>query len=77
VLSLEAENQRRDRNLKLRLYSVQGVREYWLIDWRARRVEVYRRQSAQRSLQETLLEGDTLTSPMLPNFECPIERLFA
>lgn len=33
VLSLGAENQRRDRDLKLRLYSVQGVREYWLLDW--------------------------------------------
>lgn len=77
VLSPGAENQRRDRNLKLRLYSVQGVREYWLIDWRAKTVEVYRRQSAQLSLQETLFEGDTLISPMLPDFKCPIDRLFA
>jgi Uma2 family endonuclease len=77
VLSLGAENQRRDRNLKLRLYSSQGVREYWLLDWRAKKVEVYRRASAELSLQLTLFEGDTLTSPMLPGFSCPIERLYA
>ena len=28
VLSLDMNNQQRDRNLKLRLYSAQGVREY-------------------------------------------------
>ncbi len=85
VLSLGAENQRRDgeaspkeyRKLKLRLYSSQGVREYWLLDWRAKKVEVYRRESAQLVLHSTLFEGDTLISPMLPGFSCPIERLYA
>ena len=77
VLSLGLENQRRDRNLKLRLYSAQGVREYWLLDWRAKKVEVYRRESVNLVLQATLFEGDTLTSPMLPGFSCPIERLYA
>lgn len=77
VLSLGADNQRRDRDLKLRLYSAQGVREYWLLDWRAKSVEVYRPQDSQLSLQETLFEGDTLTSPILPGFNCPIVRLYA
>lgn len=85
VLSLGSENQRReltsqrlrDRDLKLRLYSAQGVREYWLLDWRTKKVEVYRRESANLVLQATLFEGDTLTSPMLPGFSCPIERLYA
>ena len=85
VLSPGLENQRReltsqrlcDRTLKLRLYSAQGAREYWLLDWRAKKVEVYRRESANLVLQATLFEGDTLASPMLPNFSCPIERLYA
>lgn len=76
VLSLGAQNQRRDRELKLRLYSVKGVREYWILDWRLRQVAVYRRDSAQLSLQATLQVGDCLTSPMLSGFECSIERLF-
>lgn len=77
VLSLGADNLRRDRKLKLKLYSAQGVREYWILDWRAKQVEVYRRESAQLALQATLFEGDILTSPMLPDFCCPIDKLYA
>ena len=76
VLSLGAQNQRRDRELKLRLYSVKGVREYWLLDWRAETVEVYRRENTQLALQATLMTGDTLTSPMLPGFSCSIAQLY-
>ncbi|MEL7054369.1 MAG: Uma2 family endonuclease [Cyanobacteria bacterium J06588_5] len=77
VLSLGAENVRRDRELKLRLYSVQGVREYWILDWRMKQVSIYRRKEAQLSMVATLTTEDTLTSPILPGFECPVERLFA
>lgn len=76
VLSLGSDNIRRDRNLKLRLYSTQGVREYWILDWRLKEVNVFRRQSGQLELTATLAEADVLTSPMLPGFECSIERLF-
>ncbi|MEL6159861.1 MAG: Uma2 family endonuclease [Cyanobacteria bacterium J06623_5] len=48
VLSLGVSNQQRDRNLKLRLYSAQGVREYWIVDWRSEKIEIYRRESANR-----------------------------
>ncbi len=76
VLSLGKNNQARDRNLKLRLYSVQGVREYWIVDWREEKVEIYRRASAQLTLQTTLYKGDTLTSPILPGFSYSMDRLF-
>lgn len=77
VLSLGAQNIRRDRELKLRLYSVQGVREYWILDWRLKQVSVYRRTDAQLMLVATLTEEDVLTSPMLPGFLCPLTKLFA
>lgn len=76
VLSLGTNNQERDRNLKLRLYSAQGVREYWIVDWRSEKIEIYRRDSARLSLQTTLYKGDVLTSPMLPNFSYSMDRLF-
>src|SRR5436190_22428576 len=44
VLSPGASNQRRDRDLKLKLYSRRGVREYWIVDCAARVVSVYRRR---------------------------------
>lgn len=76
VLSATPQDVRRDKNLKLRLYSSQGVREYWILDWRRKEVGVYRREASQLTLIATLQAGDILTSPMLPGFECPLDRLF-
>ncbi len=77
VLSPGAANERRDRDLKLRLYSRQGAREYWIVDWRARQVQVYRREAATLELIATLLDGDTLSSPLLPGFACPVARFWS
>jgi Uma2 family endonuclease len=76
VLSSGAENTRRDKDLKLRLYSARGVREYWIIDWQEQRMELYRREMAILSLAVTLLPGDDVTSPLLPGFTYPVARLF-
>ena len=76
VLSPGAENERRDREVKLALYSRQGVREYWIADWRSRSVQVHRRREARLELVATLLDDDILTSPLLPGFACPIARFW-
>ncbi|MGF1478728.1 MAG: Uma2 family endonuclease [Cyanophyceae cyanobacterium] len=76
VLSPGKANEERDRLAKLKLYSVQGVREYWIVDRIAQRVEIYRRQNAQLTLVATLLSDDQITSPLLPGFACPVSRLF-
>ena len=76
VLSPGAENQRRDRSLKLRLYSARGVQEYWIVDRQLQQVEVYRREKAILELVATLYVSDELTSPLLPGFTCPLARLF-
>lgn len=77
VLSPGVENARRDRTLKLELYSGRGVDEYWLVDWRLQQIEVYRREQAELRPVVTLFTGDVLTSPLLPEFTCQIARLFA
>jgi len=76
VLSPGSENEQRDREIKLGLYSRQRVQEYWLVDWRQRTVEVYRHDG--RTLQRVAtLSGDVaLTSPLLPGFSCPLRRLW-
>lgn len=76
VLSPGTSNERRDREVKLSLYSRQGVREYWIVDWRAQSIQIYRREQAQLQLAATLLDGDVLTSPLLPGFACPISRFW-
>jgi Uma2 family endonuclease len=76
VLSPGETNIRRDREAKLKLYSIQGVQEYWIADRMSKRLEIYRREKGQLILHATLLEVDELTSPLLPDFYCQISRLF-
>jgi Uma2 family endonuclease len=76
-LSYGGNNEARDRQLKLKLYSARGVMIYWIIDWQRERVEVYERQGNQLGLRETLQPGDALTSPLLPGFTLAMARLFA
>ena len=76
VLSPGRVNEVRDRELKLSLYSRQGVPEYWIADWRLRTVEQYRSVDGELQLGATLGDGDTLTSPHLPGFQCPVSSLW-
>jgi Uma2 family endonuclease len=77
VLSHGRANEVRDRELKLALYSRQGVREYWIVDWQAQKVEVYRPGPTGLQLAATLGSEDNLTSPLLPGFSCPVAGLWA
>jgi Uma2 family endonuclease len=76
VLSPGSANEVRDRDVKLSLYSRQGVEEYWIVDWRNRTVDVFRRQDAVLQLVVTLHDGDVLTTPLLPGFACPVSSLW-
>lgn len=76
VLSPGENNERRDREIKLKLYATQGVREYWIVDCWLHQVQVYRRQQATLQLAATLFAEDEISSPLLPSFICPIARFF-
>jgi Uma2 family endonuclease len=76
VLSAGGTHEQRDREVKLRLYSLHSVQEYWIVNWRIKSVEVYRRQDAWLQKVVMLLPEDLLTSPMLPGFECAISTIF-
>ena len=76
VLSPGASNERRDREAKLTLYSRRGVEEYWIVDWRTRSVDVYRRQREQLHFIQTLSESDTLETPLLPGFSASVASVF-
>lgn len=75
VLSPGERNERRDREVKRKLYSQCGVQEYWIVDWQVRQVEVYRRSEAALQIVATLFAADELRSPLLPGFACPVARL--
>jgi Uma2 family endonuclease len=76
VLSPGKPNERRDRVAKLALYSRHGVPEYWIVDRMQRLVEVYRRERGALKLAATMYAADTLETPMLPGFSCPVAKLF-
>jgi Uma2 family endonuclease len=76
VLSPGRENEKRDKRVKLQLYSQRGVKEYWIADWQPQTIEVYRRVDAALQLQATLGREDELTSPLLPGFSIRVESLF-
>jgi Uma2 family endonuclease len=76
VLSPGQQNEVRDRENKLRLYSVTGVQEYWILNRFTQQVELYRRLDNQLTQVVTLEKTDTLTSPLLPGFSYPVFRLF-
>ena len=76
VLSAGGSNERRDKEAKLKLYSLKGVQEYWIVDWRLEQLEVYRRDDAQLQLYQTLLADDEISSPLLPSFSCAVNRFF-
>ena len=76
VLSAGDIHEQRDREVKLKLYSLHGVQEYWIVNWRLKTIEVYRRQDVQLQKVATRLQEDRLVSPLLPGFECAISTLF-
>ncbi|HEY9622983.1 MAG TPA: Uma2 family endonuclease [Crinalium sp.] len=76
VLSPGKANERRDREAKLKLYSVRGVLEYWIANFQEQVVEVYRRENGILKLAATLYHQDELTSPILPGFSSLISKFF-
>ncbi len=76
VLSPGATNERRDREAKLKLYSSQGVEEYWIVSRERQQVEVYRRENAILKRTATYNAQDIITSPTLPGFKCLVQRFF-
>lgn len=77
ILSPGAQNARRDREAKLKLYGRQGIDEYWIVDLVAQTIAIYRLGEPGLVLAATLVLKDTLTSPLLPGFAVPLTDLFA
>ena len=77
VLSRGTANEERDRITKRRHYGDWEVREYWIVDRFARSVEVFRLAEGVLRPAATLVEDDTLSSPLLPGFSCRVAALFS
>lgn len=71
IVSMSARDRRRDYIEKRREYAEAGVKEYWIIDRRQRRMTVY------RDTGEEIVVGaqKTYRTNLMPGFELPLERL--
>jgi Uma2 family endonuclease len=77
ILSPGSSNERRDRQVKRKLYSSRGVHEYWIVDRESRTIEVHRkRKEGGLKFIASLQESDDLTSPLLAGFRVRVATLF-
>jgi len=67
----------RDRVVKRDLYANNGVREYWIVDVANKSVEVFTLQGTQYEPNGYFENGNTLVSPILPEFKLALADLFA
>jgi Uma2 family endonuclease len=76
ILSPGADNERRDRDIKRRLYSKFGVKEYWIGDLKNRRIEIYRLKDDVLEHAATLGQDEEITKDLLPGFRCSVRSIF-
>ena len=70
---------RYDIGPKMARYEQYGLPELWLVDTAADEIIVYRRSTPKSTSFDVSLEiagGDTLTSPLLPDFALALDELF-
>jgi Uma2 family endonuclease len=65
----------RDMKLKRALYERVGVHEYWAVDPERNRVEIYRRDAGSFGEPISVPRSGAITTPLLPDFELPLDRV--
>lgn len=66
-----------DRTRKQKAYEQAGVREYWIVDYRARTVDVLVLEGREYVQRGQYREGDLAPSEALPGFTIPVADIFA
>ena len=67
---------RLDRGAKRKLYAARGVRYYWIVDPRARRVEEYELAGAVYRLRSRVEGASTFRPALFPDFELPLGQVW-
>ena len=68
-----------DEAIKRKLYERFDVREYWIVDLELDVIKVYRHLQGAftRAAEPSAEAGDTLTTPLLPDFSVSLADVFA
>jgi Uma2 family endonuclease len=72
---LSDSTQARDRGIKFEDYALNGVKEYWLINYKNQFVEQYFLEDAEFVLNEKVQHG-TIRCKVLEGLEIPLEAIF-
>jgi len=67
---------RRDRYIKKELYEKYGVKEYWLVDFEMKSIEVFKNTGSHFELFSLAVEKGKIESCLLPEIEIMIEDIF-
>jgi Uma2 family endonuclease len=67
---------KRDRGIKAKMYERFGVLELWIVDPRAKKVEIFRRSEGRLDLHAVFGATDTLLTPTFPGLEIPLAEIF-
>ena len=65
-----------DRTRKQQAYEQAGVREYWIVDYRARTVDVLVLEGREYVQRGQYRQGDSAPSEALPGFAIPVADIF-
>jgi Uma2 family endonuclease len=74
---LSAGTRRKDLEIKRKIYAGFGVQEYWVVDPDAATVEVLVWSELGYVTAGVCAESESLSSPLLPDLNLPLRRVFA
>jgi Uma2 family endonuclease len=78
VIEVADDSLRKDREAKARLYAAAGIPEYWIINCRDTRVEVFRGAGdGEYRESSAVMPGETLTCASLDGVSIPVVAIFA
>ena len=77
VVEVLSTDRRRDLALKRGWYAAAGIPEYWILDPVNDTLTILELSGGEYTERAVLGSNDVLTTPMLPGFDLPLERLFA
>ncbi|MBC8449183.1 MAG: Uma2 family endonuclease [Chloroflexi bacterium] len=66
-----------DRKEKFFAYQSAGVREYWIVDPRARTIEIFTLEAGTYTLQGKFESGERVSSQAVAGFEMTVDEVFA
>jgi Uma2 family endonuclease len=63
--------------IKFELYEENQIKEYWIVDPTENSIFVYTLKDGKYSGLKPCIEGEKITSPLFPELDFEIEKIFA